>query len=137
MVNLMKKMSIWEDIQNENVSGKLDRDLNVDVLIIGGGITGVSLAYQLKDSGRNICLVDSHKIGSGVTAKTTGKLTYLQGIIYSKLNKNFSFLDAKLYYQSQKDAILEVKRIIEKEQIQCNFEKVESIVSAKEKKEIL
>lgn len=133
----MKKMSIWEDIQSVKKSVALDHDLNVDVLIIGGGITGVSLAYQLKDSGMNICLVDSHKIGSGVTAKTTGKLTYLQGIIYSKLKRNFSFLDAKLYYQSQKDAILEVKRIIEKERIQCDFEEVESVVSAYERKEIL
>ena len=53
-----------------------------DVIIIGAGITGVSTAYHLKDSNLKIALFDRDKIGSGVTSRSSAKITYLQGEKY-------------------------------------------------------
>ena len=86
----MKYTSIWEDTIKRNNYSKLEKDISTDVLIIGSGITGISVAYQLKDSKLDITIVDSNKIGSGTTSRTTGKLTYLQNDIYSYLSKNVS-----------------------------------------------
>ena len=60
----MKNISIWADLKNKNVCSRLDKDLNVDVLIIGGGITGISCAYHLINSKLNICLVEKNTIAS-------------------------------------------------------------------------
>ena len=59
----------------------------------------------------------------GVTSKTTAKITYLQGDIYQRLGKK-----AKKYYDSQKDAISEIVRIVKQEDISCDLEKVSSIL---------
>ena len=69
-----------------------------DVIIIGAGITGDSTAYHLKDSNLKIALFDRDKIGSGVTSRSSAKITYLQGDIYQRLKDK-----AKKYYLSQKE----------------------------------
>lgn len=123
----MKTYSIWSE-EIKNTQKKLDKDLNVDVLIIGGGMTGVNAAYQLINSNMSVCLVEKNVIGSGVTSRTTGKLTYLQEDIYSKLKCYHGELVSKMYLASQKDAILLAKSIMDKEKIDCNLEKVRSFI---------
>lgn len=128
----MKNYSIWsEEIKNKY--SKLDNDIKVDVLIIGGGITGISTAYHLRNSKLKVCLVEKNIIASGVTSRTTGKLTYLQENIYSKLKTYHSIDKTKLYLESQKDAIKIVKDIVNKEHIDCNLEKVSSYTFTKNK----
>ena len=48
----------------------------------------------------------------GATSKNTGKLTWMQDLIYSRLSKNYNSDVAKLYYDSQVDAINIIKKII-------------------------
>lgn len=125
--------SIWVDTIKSAISYEaLDQDLKVDVLIIGGGITGMSVAYQLQNSGLNIVLVERNKIGRGITSKTTGKIDYLQGLKYTKL-KNEKI--AHLYLKSQLEAINLLKDIIEKEKILCDLEQTSSILVAQTEKE--
>jgi len=128
----MKNYSIWEE-EIKKSSKKLDKDIDVDILIIGGGITGLSTAYHLKDSNLKICLVERNNIGMGVTSKTTGKLTFLQEIIYSKIKP---LKNSKLYYESQKEAIEIVEKIIKENNIECNYEKVDSYVYTDLEKEV-
>ena len=98
-------------------------------------MTGVNTAYQLMNSNMKVCLVEKNVIGSGVTSRTTGKLTYLQENIYSKIKKYHSEMISKHYLESQKYAIDLVKNIIDSEKIECNFEKVKSEKCAADKKE--
>ncbi len=132
----MKKTSIWLEEKDTLPINTLNKDLNVDILIIGAGITGMSLAYQLRCEKLNICVVDANLVGQGVTSRTTGKLTYLQGIIYSKLYKNKSLKISKLYLESQQEAIKEIKNIINKEKINCDFENTSSYLYAGTQKKI-
>ncbi len=132
----MQKESIWLKDSKPLHLNPLKKDIEVDILIIGGGITGVSVAYQLKDTSLKIALVERNQIGLGVTSKTTGKLNYLQETIYSKLEKNYSYEVSALYLKSQRYAIKMVKDIVEKEKIDCNFEKVSSYVFTNKKSEV-
>jgi len=122
---MMKNYSIWKDELKEKYK-KLENDLNVDVLIIGGGMTGINTAYQLINSNLKVCLVEKNIIGSGVTSRSTAKLTFLQENIYSKLCKYHNKEISKKYLESQKDAIKIIKNIIIKENIDCDFEIVKS-----------
>ena len=110
----MKNESIWKNVLQKPVYSKLNKDINVDVLIIGGGITGISTLYHLSNSNMKVCLVEKNSLCSGVTSRTTGKLTYLQGDIYTKIKKYNGIDKAKLYLESQIDAIDMVKDIVNK-----------------------
>ena len=117
----MKNRSIWK----ENVSNKklpsLNKDIYCDVLIVGGGIAGLSTAYFLKDSNYNVVLIEKDKCGEGASSKNTGKLTFMQELIYHKLEKNYSSEVASLYLQSQNSAIELALDIIETNNIECNL----------------
>ena len=76
----MKNISIWRD-KKVNSEPFLDENIETDILIIGGGITGLSTAYFLRDKGYKVCLTEKNYIGNGVTTKSTGKITYLQDIL--------------------------------------------------------
>ena len=132
----MKYISIWEDTIKRNSYPQLKKDISTDVLIIGLGITGLSTAYQLRDSKLNIVAVNSRQMGSGTTSRTTGKLTYLQNDIYSYLSKNINKKTAINYLESQLEAIKIVKDIIKDNNINCDLEKVPSYVWANNKDQI-
>lgn len=124
----MKNKSIWLNYKNKQSYKKLNDNLITDVLIIGGGITGISTLYHLSDSGLNVTLVEKNTLANGVTARTTGKITYLQDEIYNKLTKYHGINIAKEYLNSQYEAINIIKKIIENNNIDCNLEKVKSYV---------
>lgn len=129
-------MSLWEKYLDDVSFSSLKQNIEVDTLIIGGGIAGLTTLYYLKDLS-SICLVDASLIGVGVTKNTTGKLNYLQGMIYTKLTKNISKEAAIRYLHSQKDAILLLKEIVEKEKIKCDLEEVVSYVFTNKEKEVI
>ena len=125
----MKNKSIWinSKIKNKRLP-KLDKDIECDVLIIGGGIAGLSLAYEMIDSNVNVVLIESNICGMGATSKNTGKLTWMQDLIYSRLSRNYNDEVAKLYYDSQVLAIERVREIVNKNKIDCHLNKTKAYV---------
>lgn len=121
----MKKQSIWK-MNTQSTKTNQPIPTKTDILIIGAGIAGMSCAYFLKDSKRQITLIDRSIIGNGVTSKTTGKISYIQSDIYSKLTKVYGEEVSLLYLQSQKEAYRLVKEIIEKHHIDCKYEVIPS-----------
>ena len=129
MVNSVKNKSIWinNNIKNEKMS-KLDKDISCDILIIGGGMAGLSCAYHLMNSGKRIILIEKDICGMGATSKNTGKLTWMQDLIYARLTNNYNSDVAKLYFDSQKYAIKIIKNIIDKNKIDCHLSKTNSYI---------
>ena len=118
----MKNFSIWKKGFPYNVCDKLNKNIAVDVLIIGGGMTGMNTAYNLKDSKLKVCVVERNNIGFGKTLRTTGKLTYLQDKNILKINKYHGLSKVKDYIYSQIKGINRIRDIIENESINCNLE---------------
>ncbi len=133
---MVRSMSLWNFYQKSFHLKKLTKSMEVDTLIIGGGLTGLTTFYYLKEKS-SICLVEANTLGSGVSQNTTGKITFLQGNIYHKLEKNISYKVAKDYLKSQLHAIFLLKDIIKKEKISCDLDEVDSYVYAQNKKEIV
>jgi len=129
----MKKDSIWNEYKNKIETKKMINDINTDILIIGGGITGLSIAYFLKDTDYKITLVDKTNLYSGVTSKTTAKITYLQGTIYQTLKSYFNESISKKYLDSQIEGITLLTKIINENNIECDLEKSPSILFAIDK----
>ncbi len=131
----MKKTSIWLDNKYKSYP-KLTRNKKVDVLIIGGGITGISTLYNLKDSNLKVALVEQNKIGYSTTGKSTGKLTFLQNDLLDKIRNKCDDKTASKYLKSQLDAIDKVTKVIKKEKISCNLEEVDSYLYTNNTNEI-
>ncbi len=126
---MVSNMSLWSKYQSQEHFAKLTKDLEIDTLIIGGGITGLTTLYYLKEV-ESVCLVEAGTIGCGVTSNTTGKITYLQGAIYTEIQKNTNYETAKLYLKSQLTAINLLKDIINNEKIACDLEEVTAFLDA-------
>lgn len=124
-------MSIWKNFDH-NIK-ILDSDKNVDILVIGGGLTGLLTAYRLMN--KDICVVEARSIGSGITKNTTAKITYLQDRVYTKISSLSGKNNARLYLNSQLKAIKEYKNIIDKNKIDCDFTRVSSYVFANSERE--
>ena len=128
--------SIWEKDYKRTKNLKNENKTKTDVLIIGGGITGLTTAYFLKESFLDVTVIDKGDIGMGVSSKTTAKLNFLQGTVYQDIEKTFSTDSAKLYLKSQLEAIQIVSDIVHRHHIQCDFTKVDSYIFTNEEKGI-
>ena len=118
--------SIWNcDVKKPNFES-LKSDIKTDVLVIGGGITGILCAYMLKNSGIDCVIAEQNTICSGVTQNTTAKITYQHGAIYDKLIKRFGKETAHLYYKSQYDALCKYKNLYK--EIECDFKECSNYI---------
>ena len=136
MVIIIKNISIWKNSVKKKKYPQLNEDKLVDVLIIGGGLTGVSSLYHLRNSNLNVMLVEQNEIGMGVTANSTGKLSYLQNDLIDKIRKTCNDFVASFYLKSQIDAIKRVVDTVDKEKIACDLEMVDSILYTNKEDEI-
>lgn len=127
-------MSIWNINENNRKINILNKNIELDILIIGAGMTGMTTAYYLKDK-EKVGIVDSNLYGHGVTLNSTAKITYLQERIYSKIKSIVNESTSYMYLKSQMEAIESIKSIIEKENIECDLKKTPSYIFANTKKE--
>ncbi len=128
-------MSLWSKYREDFSFPSLKSNLEVDTLIIGGGMTGLNTMYFLRDQ-KNICLVEANQIGSGVSMNTTGKINYLQeNTFVSKLQKGKKILAQKIL-SSQIYGMKLLLDIISKEQLDCDLEQVTSYIVTNKKENI-
>ncbi len=118
--------SIWRKDVSFKRFDTLNEEKTTEVLLIGGGITGLLCAHQLKKAGVDYILLEADRICSGVTKNTTAKITVLHSLIYSKIAKKYGLSAAKLYYQVNNDA-LECYREMCKE-TDCDFKEKDAVV---------
>ncbi len=130
------KKSLWQNYIRKSNFEKIEENLETDILIIGAGITGITTAYNLVNSKHKVLLIDGNSLFNNTTAKTTGKITYLQELNYQRIINIYDFQTAKLYYESQKEAIKIIKKNIKENNISCDFEKSTSITFTNDPKEV-
>ena len=104
---------------------KLNNDIESDILIIGGGIAGLTTAYCLAKEGRNVILVEDGFIGSGETGRTTAQLTCALDDRYFELENTFGQPTSKLAAQSHTAAIEWIANTVKQHNISCYFKRVD------------
>ncbi len=97
--------SIWAESVDRKQFESQKGDIKTDVLVVGGGITGILCAYMLRKSGVDCVLVEAEKILNGVTQNTTAKITVQHGIIYDDIISKYGTDSAKMYLKAQQDAV--------------------------------
>lgn len=118
---IIMNSSYWVESTHQTDYPKISKDFDTDVLIIGGGITGILTAYMLSESSLNVSIVEADRMAMGVTANTTAKVTSQHGLLYDYLLNSFGFDIAKKYLDSNEEAIKIIENIVRKENIDCDF----------------
>jgi glycine/D-amino acid oxidase-like deaminating enzyme/nitrite reductase/ring-hydroxylating ferredoxin subunit len=102
----------------------LKRNLDVDVLVVGAGITGVTTAYLLAKSGRKVALVERASIGGGETGHTTAHITCVTDLRLSKLVEVFGHNHAQAAWDAGQFAMEQIFDLAGEEQIECGLRHV-------------
>lgn len=117
-------VSFWIDSTEIITFEKPNQDISTEVLIIGGGIAGVTTAYKLAKAGKKVVLVEDGFIGSGETGRTTAHLTNALDDRYYYLENVFGKENTKLAAESHSAAIDEIEKIVIELDIDCSFKRV-------------
>lgn len=127
--------SIWTDTVKLSEFPTLEGNIKTDVLIIGGGLSGILTAYMLKRKGIDCILVEKDRVCRGTTGNTTAKITYQHGLIYSKLNKSHGTKIAALYLKANKAAFDKYAALCK--DIDCDYEIKDNFVYSLSNRAIL
>ena len=118
--------SIWSDSVEFPSFKQLKKDIKTDVLIIGGGITGILCAHMLEQAGVDYVLVEADKLCNGITKNTTAKISIQHGLIYHKLVKRFGLEKTRMYLDANVAALQEYRKLCQN--IDCHFETKDNLV---------
>ena len=110
------------DEKDVNRFERLQENIKTDICIIGGGLTGLNLMYNLRKYNINTVLIEKDRICRSTSGNSTAKITSQHGLIYKYLADSKGIDYAKNYYKANEEAIENIVNIINKENIQCDFE---------------
>jgi len=114
----------------------LREDIETEILIIGGGITGSLLAHQMIKDGYKTVLVDRREIGNGSTSATTSMLQYEIDVALFKLSEMIGQEGAEKAYWACYDSIDDLQKIAKEVKSDCGFKKKKSLYFAALKKDV-
>jgi glycine/D-amino acid oxidase-like deaminating enzyme len=116
---------IWTDTTTIPRRQRLDDNVRCDVCVVGAGIAGLTTAYLLACEGRDVVVLDRAGIGGGETACTTAHLVNALDDGYADLERLHGEDGARLAAESHTKAIDQIESIVDDEQIDCAFERLD------------
>ena len=108
----------------------LRHDLECDVVIVGGGITGALMAHACKEKGYDTVLIDKREIAHGSTSATTSMLQYEIDVPLYQLKQMIGPQGAIASYKACRDAIYKLEKLVKEIGSSCDFEKKQSVYFA-------
>jgi glycine/D-amino acid oxidase-like deaminating enzyme len=105
---------------------RLERDVEADVAVIGGGIVGLTTALLAQEAGARVVLVEADRVGHGVSGYTTAKVSSQHGLIYARLRSSLGSDAARIYGRMNEAALTWIVERVESEGIACDLRRRES-----------
>src|SRR5215203_4385185 len=107
--------SYWVASTPDTTYPELSGDVEVDVAVVGAGITGITAAVLLKRAGKTVALLDSKRIVHGASGYTTAKVTSGHGASYAKIRKAFGEDGARTYAEANEAALARIAQFVEED----------------------
>jgi glycine/D-amino acid oxidase-like deaminating enzyme len=99
----------------------LQKNLNAEIVVIGGGITGALISHALMEEGYGVTLLDRRDIGQGSTSATTSMLQYEIDTPLFELAEKIGEAGAAQCYQAGIAAVKYLKKLVVETKIDCGF----------------
>lgn len=128
--------SLWHGTHQLRRFPPLSRPLEVDVAVIGGGITGVTAAVLMARDGKSVALIERDRVASGETGLTTSHLTEAIDARFSSLRKAFGEQSARLAAESSRAAIDRIEQFVRELSIDCDFARIPGYLYSEREDEV-
>jgi glycine/D-amino acid oxidase-like deaminating enzyme/nitrite reductase/ring-hydroxylating ferredoxin subunit len=96
----------------------------VDVVVVGGGITGLTAAVLLKAAGKTVAVVEARRVAEGVTGYTSAHLTEVVDCSFGTLLSHFGEDGARKAVEGQRAALSTIAGFVSDRGIECGFRRV-------------
>jgi glycine/D-amino acid oxidase-like deaminating enzyme/nitrite reductase/ring-hydroxylating ferredoxin subunit len=126
----MQSQSLWLDTAKLPEFPKLDGDKRADVLVVGGGITGLTSAYLLQKAGLSVVLVERGRLGQGETGHTTAHLTCATDLRLTDLVETFGKDHAQAAWDAGAEAISQIQTHVVELDISCELRQIPAYLVA-------
>jgi glycine/D-amino acid oxidase-like deaminating enzyme/nitrite reductase/ring-hydroxylating ferredoxin subunit len=131
-----KTTSLWQGAHPiSHLTGASLNKGDADVIIVGAGITGLTLAFWLQEQGRNCLVIEAGNPGFGTTAGTTAHLNTVLDTPYTDIIDKFGKSGAKLVAEGASLAIHRIAANIEKLGIDCGFKYLDGYLIAQDQQQ--
>ncbi|MES2792681.1 MAG: FAD-dependent oxidoreductase [Planctomycetota bacterium] len=118
----MMQESFWGKDHFQFSYPSLQENLAVDVVVVGAGITGITAAYLMKQTGLKVALIEKGHWGSGETYCTTAHLSYVTDMRLAALVATYGRDHAQAAWHAGDAAILQIDENVRRESIDCDFQ---------------
>ena len=125
-----KDDSLWLATTPKTNFSQLFSDLEVDVAIVGSGITGLTTALLLKREGKKVAVLEHSSASEGDSGQTTAHLTEIIDTRFYKIISDFGKKNAKLVAESGRVAIEQIENLAEELNVLCGFKRVPAYLYA-------
>jgi len=130
MDHVTKHPSLWIDTAPVPYRTALASDLEVDVCIVGGGITGITAARLLERAGMTVAVVEALSVGGGETGHTTAHLATHHDLYCRDMIHKFGEDESRMVLESRRAAIAQIEELVTEEGISCGYERVPAYLFA-------
>lgn len=121
----------------DNTYPSLLEDITVDIGIVGAGITGVTAAVLLQNAGYQVALLESRKLGFGVSGSNSGHLTtILLDMKYKNIIASFGEDATRVIALALQESINLIERYVADYRIDCNFKRVPGYLYAEKSEQL-
>ncbi|MFF1820725.1 FAD-dependent oxidoreductase [Kribbella sp. NPDC058245] len=122
--------SVWLATADLPQYDALASDLRSEVLVVGGGIIGLTTALELQLEGADVVLLEADRIGARTSGNTTGKVTSQHGAIYAALADRHGLETAGQYAAANQAGVERVAQLVDRFAIDCEFTRTPAFVYA-------
>jgi glycine/D-amino acid oxidase-like deaminating enzyme/nitrite reductase/ring-hydroxylating ferredoxin subunit len=129
--------SVWDVSPPNQTFPPLDEELQADVIVVGGGIVGVTAALKLREAGKSVVLIEAHRIGSGTTFGSTAHLTEAIDGGYAPVISAFGVDEARLVAAASRQGIDHIHKRVHELGINCQFERVPGYLFAEDREDLV
>lgn len=127
--------SIWQEMPGYESQKAPELNTIFDVIIVGGGITGVTSAFLLQKAGKKCLLLEARNLAFGTTSGTTAHLNTILDLTYAEIEKKFGEENTKLILASTLEAINLVEENVIQLGIDCDFSRREGYLFSVDEKQ--
>ncbi|MBA2632089.1 MAG: FAD-dependent oxidoreductase [Chloroflexi bacterium] len=120
-------VSYWIATSQADERPPLPGEAQADLVVVGGGITGLTAALIAAQGGARVILLEARWLATGTTGNTTAKVTVLHGLVYSELERRHGRETAWAYAKLNQLGLDTVRRLATELAIGCDLGEMDAV----------